>query len=221
MSITMDPPALDRIETIDIQFAEREAIADPGAPEPALPQPLMAQPSETRPAAPSPPPEITPEPAPVQPEVLTQLTPAAAPEETVPAPPAANSDPASSPSDTANTVSKTQLASVLQLTQCQKLDRETARDCPETDSFDRALALAERSQKPPEPARVTFYIERNVLEHAFSQNDRAPHLFPGMDGDLFADPLPKGAYNAEQIRNGLAPLWSKEMKDGFRKPDAE
>lgn len=112
-----------------------------------------------------------------------------------------------------------QLADVLRLASCQKLVQARDPECPETDPFDTALTLAARKGSAANSTAIAFDIEENAYEQFFSGQKKNRHMFPGMSADMFSDPLPPGAHDAERIRNGSEPLWSQKMKDGFTKGD--
>jgi len=122
--------------------------------------------------------------------------------------------------DTAQTVDPNALAAVLQRVDCQRLSFKVDEDCPKLDPFDVAEASMARQMAVPSSAQlVGDYGPKSMLEGVFSQRDKDPYLMPGMDGELFTSGMAPGAYDAQRIRNGRAPLWSKEMTDGFTKSD--
>ena len=193
------------LETLDISFAEVLPLPEP-EPEP---EPVVQRAS---PVALNPNPSVAP--APSTKTVLTQLqsetASTAAPQTSNPAP----------PDDTASTVDPSALAAVLQRVECQGLSFKVNEDCPKADPFDVAEASMTRQAAPPASAQLAGdYGPKSMLEGFFSQRDSAPYLMPGMDGDLFTPGMAPGAYDAQRIRNGREPLWSQEMRDGFRKED--
>lgn len=191
------------LETLDISFAEVLPLPEP-EPEPEVPTaPLVA--ASSNPSA---------APAPSSKTVLTQLesdnAPDAAPQ---------TSDPAPS-EDTAPRVDPSALAAVLQRVECQRLSFKVDEDCPKADPFAVAEASIARQAATPASAQLAGdYGPKSMLEGFFSQRESDPYLMPGMDGDLFTPGMAPGAYDAQRVRNGQAPLWSQEMKDGFRKED--
>lgn len=199
------------LETLDIAFAEVLPLPEPEPelePEPE-PEPVV---QEAPLVAPRSDPSVAPAPSPKT--VLTQLqsdaSPAVAPQTSDPAP----------PDDPAPTVDTGALAQVLQRAECQRLSLKAKDDCPKADPFAVAEASMARQGSAPTSAQLAGnYGPKSMLEGFFSQRDNVPYLMPGMDGDLFTAGLAPGAYDAQRIRNGQAPLWSKEMRDGFRKED--
>ena len=79
------------------------------------------------------------------------------------------------------------------------------------------MANAKRAIPPERLFEDPRYIAKTVGDKIFEAEAAKRFLWP--DADLFADPLPPGAYNARRIRNGQEPLWSQDMRDGFRKKD--
>lgn len=189
------------LETLDIAFAE---VLPLPAPAPVIQKAPLGAPRSNSSVGP----------APSSKTVLTQLesdtSPIAAPQ---------TSDPAHS-DDAAPTVDPSALAAVLQRAECQRLSFKAKEDCPKADPF--AAAEASMGQQASAPASAQLagdYGPKSMLEGFFSQRDRVPYLMPGMDGDLFTPGMAPGAYDAQRIRNGQAPLWSKELRDGFGTKD--
>ncbi|GAB5454533.1 MAG: hypothetical protein Hens2KO_07620 [Henriciella sp.] len=143
-------------------------------------------------------------------DVLTQL-------ETAPtAPPVAPTvsaagEPAGDP------VTPAQVASALAKMHCLKLKRHEDGDCPPPDPFAVAAANAERAIPPERLFGDPRYIAKTVSDKIFEKEAASRFHWP--DADLFNDPMAPGAYNARRIRNGQEPLWSQEMRDGFRKSE--
>ena len=206
-------PAVTTPESLVIEFAEIELPP----PEPIAPvEPVdetPPSPPERPPAEPATVPASTPQSAPStqgtkteSPSVLTQN----APGETRLA--------ESSGGDGTNTVSDAQITNVLKLFDCQKLRDHRGDDCPDADPFTAAAAAAERDTvKPKHWADSDF--NKTVMEKFLDREANARFHWP--DADLFADRMPPGAYNAQRIRDGREPLWSKKMRDGFRKNNAD
>lgn len=190
------------------------------APEPAVPAevpPPAAKLADPLPA-PTPDPAPTPETQPVEdqsPTVLTQLE--AAPSGTVTAsnstatvetPPGGTSE---------GIVTAAQVATALERMHCLKLKRHEEGACAPTDPFEAALANAERAIPEERLFGDPRYVAKSVSDKIFERE--AANRFHWPDEDLFADPMAPGAYNARRIRNGQEPLWSQEMRDGFRKSE--
>ena len=114
-------------------------------------------------------------------------------------------------------VTPAQIASALKKMNCLKLKRHEEGACQPTDPFAAAMANAKRAKPPERLFEDTPYIYKSVSDKLFERE--AAERFNWPDEDLFADPMGEGAYNAWRIRNGQEPLWSKEMRDGFRKSD--
>lgn len=110
-----------------------------------------------------------------------------------------------------------QVAKVLQSLGCQKLAHKKDEKCQEKNAFEAADAATSRLIVERVDKSDPDYRSKSVIDK-FYQREVAGRLhWP--DPDLFAAPLPPGAYDAQRIRNGQEPLWSKEMRDGFRKQD--
>ena len=80
-----------------------------------------------------------------------------------------------------------------------------------------AMASAERNLPQEHLFSDPRYVEKPVSDKRFEREAAQPFHWP--DQDLFNAPMGEGAYNARRIRNGQGQLWSKEMRDGFRKLD--
>ncbi|MEM1147932.1 MAG: hypothetical protein AAGA72_11880 [Pseudomonadota bacterium] len=205
------------LSTVDVVFADIATPLEPPSPPPEpkrepqpQPEPELEPERETEPLA-------TPEPrsnmdAPL-PEILTQSDPE-------PAAPGAAAPSAAEAGHAATEhpilpATAADLAAVLKQTECLKLQRRDVDDCPPTDPFVAAAARAARAlpevfdRADPRPAIS------NVDEQFFNRAADARLHWP--DADLFSGPMAPGAYNAQRIRQGLEPLWSDEMKEGFRK----
>lgn len=233
------PTSMPRIEAIELQLAELQADApapteraDPIAP----PDRASALPTPPR-NAPDPPREAVPTPEAIAPEPREMVTATADPAPSVDAAPhevltqnetapdgvlaeivqsLLTPGPSQSGSDTAATPE--QLATVLAKSECLSLKRHPEeKDCPATDPFVAAAANAERAIPPERLFEDPRYIAKTASDKIFEAEAAKRFLWP--DADLFADPLPPGAYNARRIRNGQEPLWSQDMRDGFRKKD--
>lgn len=205
------------VEFADIILPEPEPdpIAPP-EPEPVAPEP-DPQPPEPTEAVETPP--DPPMPNPVQeplsepatavsdetPSVLTQN----------PTEAAANLSDQSAPEGGA--ITDAQIAGVLQQLNCQKLRHRPGEICPQTDPFDAAASVASRLQVERVYKYDPDHVSKTVSDKVYEREVQSRLHWP--DPDLFADPLPPGAYGAQRIRNGQEPLWSKEMRDGFRKDE--
>lgn len=114
-------------------------------------------------------------------------------------------------------VTPAQIAGVLQQLGCQKLTHRTPEACPDTDAFTAWALNAERATVERNTDWDRTYRSESTIDTFYEREVRNRLHWP--DRDLFADPMLLGAYNAERIRRGQEPLWSKEMRDGFRKSD--
>lgn len=215
-------------EILEIELAELapevEAPPEPIAPVPD-PEPIITE--ETPPPVLSPPepssplptdPAPTPDPQPTEPQtqtVLTQLE--AAPSGVAPTPSGSGASEAATGETTEDSVSSAQVASALKQMHCLKLKRHEEGACQPTDPFTAAMANAERAIPEERLFGDPRYVEKSVSDKRFERE--AAERFNWPDEDLFTDPMGEGAYNARRIRNGQEPLWSKEMRDGFRKSD--
>ena len=209
ISIPLNP----KIAALDIEIVALEQDPPPEAP--SLPDPdpepeppvIEAEPIPPR-AAPSPivdqqdsAPAKQTDPQPAL-EVLTQLDPAPLAPNTDQAPPA-------------GTIAPDEIAQALQRLNCLKLTLHPDEACPKPDPFAVAEALQKRTDERLNPMPMIAFDQQNAAERFFSKQSSNPHMFPGMDADLFADPMPKGSYDAERIRNGLAPTWDRELRDAL------
>ncbi len=114
-------------------------------------------------------------------------------------------------------VSASQISNALQQAECLNLKRQDEGTCPLEDPFDIALAIQERGIPPERLAADPRYVALSVSDKIFERE--AGNRFHWPDEDMFTDPMAPGAYNARRIRNGQEPLWSQEMRDGFRKEE--
>lgn len=214
--IQSQPPA-----AISIELVERQT---PPAP---MPTPEPARPLEPPPEPPDKAVSTAPPPAPVpvvretppaaitleHPTVLTQNEAATEPGAAAPTD-AASADPAA---PDAAPVTPDQIASVLRQLDCQKLTHRTPESCPYTDAFTAWAARTERATVERNTNWDRTYRSKSTIDEFYDREVRNRLHWP--DQDLFADPMAPGAYTAERIRRGQEPLWSQEMRDGFRKPD--
>lgn len=183
--------------------------------EPVVPLAPPAPTIATEPQPPDPPPvparAENPQPAaPQTMDVLTQL-------ETDPAGPPVAPSLAAAGETVEHPVTPAQVASALTQMHCLKLKRHEEGDCPPPDPFAVAAANAERAIPPERLFGDPRYIAKTVSDKIFEKE--AANRFHWPDADLFNDPMAPGAYNARRIRNGQEPLWSQEMRDGFRKSE--
>ncbi|MEL6857205.1 MAG: hypothetical protein AAFO74_02390 [Pseudomonadota bacterium] len=114
-------------------------------------------------------------------------------------------------------VSAAQIANALQQAECLNLKRRDQGVCPPDDPFEIALAIQERGIPPERLAPDPRHLSLSVSDKIFQRE--AANRFHWPDADMFEDPMAPGAYNARRIRNGQEPLWSQEMRDGFRKEE--
>lgn len=199
---TTDVPA------IDVQFADpaREPVdlPEPVSPLDATPRAPPSPRSDSAIPSSNPSPQTTV----TAPEILTQLD--------------ASSQPAQDLETAADGVSpldQEQVAAVLNQMTCAKLARRRDDACPKTNPFDVAEAAAARASREHKGILMLPDLPMSAMEQFLAKQNGPGHMFPGMDADLFADPMAPGAYDAARIRNGDAPLWSEEMKRGFTKKD--
>ena len=207
-----DPPPRD---SILIEFADM--ILPPPEPAPADPEPVPPPPrmppipdpapADSRPATPDPTP--TPDTAATDtsdvPSVLTQDQPSS---------PATLASPDTGSTDT---ISVAQIVGVLQQLNCQKLRHRPDPACPETDPFDAYTSVAARAEVERVYKYDRRHVSKTVSDKVYEAEVNSRLHWP--DADLFADPLPPGAYDAQRIRNGQEPLWSEDMRAGFRKAE--
>lgn len=207
-------------ESIEIEFAEIEIVPEPEPmpePEPE-PTPEPPPPPKPEPAvptltlAPDLEPDVTPNPSDT-PEILTQNVPAELPTASAPA----NVDPSPGETDKSSAVTDAEIASVLQQLHCQKLTHRKDEACPDADPFTASASVAARATVERNTEWDYSYRAQTATDKIYEQEVRGRLHWP--DRDLFADPMPPGAYDAERIRRGQEPLWSQEMRDGFRKAE--
>ncbi|MEM7637695.1 MAG: hypothetical protein AAF269_01430 [Pseudomonadota bacterium] len=210
----MTPLEPSPLDSVDVVFAERALppIEPDPKPDPAqLDKP--AEPDDLAPrSTPSVPAVSTREAQNAEPTVLTRLDPGEDAQAVEPA--------SDSLADTEAVLDPQILSAVVQNLSCRDLKMHRSESCPKADPFEIALASeARQTAAPAAPLLIGDYGPKNALERFASQKDRTPYLMPGMSADLFSDGMADGAYNAARIRNGLSPLWDKEIERGFRRQD--
>lgn len=103
----------------------------------------------------------------------------------------------------------------MQFADCLSLTRRD-KDCDTLDPFEKeAIKLAAAGVGEFEIS-LKVAIRQNYLEGFFNQQDKDPYLTESMSADLFTDNMPDGAYNAQRIRDGREPLWSRDLEREFR-----
>lgn len=183
---------------------EREALRSEPVPEPVpipVPEPVpssMPARELSEPARPSETP-LSNDNTRQRPAVLTQLDPAQIATD-------------AAPDGQANRIGPAETAKVLQHFRCQNFTSRPDQACPKPDPFDVAEARQTRAAARRDPIPVIAIHAQNTLEQFFSRQDRDPHMFPGMDADLFSDPMAAGSHNAARIRNGQAPIWDRDLE---------
>ena len=212
LSLRPTPPLYQGPPVLEIELAtlppEPIAPLPEPEPEPELePAPIVTQTATVSAPAPTPPTAEPVAPARETPTVLTQLG------EAGPDDPSAVVAPADTP------LTPGQIQHVLKQADCQKLTRQRDPNCATKDPFEVALASAARQSQAPEDAPDSPFATISDYDRLSYQVGGSTFQSQGMSSDLFVDPLAKGAYDARRIRNGQEPLWSDEMKDGFRKRD--
>ncbi len=110
-----------------------------------------------------------------------------------------------------------QIAGALRQLECQKLTHRKHESCATTDPFTAWASNAARKTVERNTDWDRSFRSKSVIDNFYEREVRDRLHWP--DEDLFADPMPPGAYNADRIRRGQEPLWSKEMRDGFRKAE--
>lgn len=225
-SLKIYAPSTSPRESILVEFADiMLPEPDPIAPPEPEPEPQRVAPEfDSKPPEPIEAPETPPEPptsGPVQEPLSEPATKPAVETPNVLTQNATDMDTGMSDRSASEggSVTDAQIASVIQQLGCQKLRHRPDETCPDRDPFDVAAATEARQAAAPEgapnspwaPRDHYAYIRRQVTSSVFNKFNMTP--------DLFADPQPPGAYNAERIRNGQEPLWSEDMRDGFRKEE--
>jgi hypothetical protein len=218
LSYRVSPISSLVLDSLEVEFADLEPEPIEVAPPEIIPESQPAPKIETpppqnviQPVEPTPTPSANLE---VAPPILMQDAPAAS-EAVVPTAPSEVEVSQMPPS-----ISESELATIVQSLNCQRLAHRRDEACPKLDPFDVAVASQARREAAPAPARlVGDFGPKTYLENFLSQEDRDPYLMPGMSGDLFTSTLPKGAYNAQRIRNGQTPLWDKDIEAGFTRED--
>lgn len=115
----------------------------------------------------------------------------------------------------ASGLDQAQIAAVLNQITCSRLTRQRHEDCPKTNPFDVAEAVAARAAPEDMVSLARPDLPMSAMEQFLAKQDGPGHMFPGMDADMFADTMAPGAYDAARIRDGDAPRWSDKMKRGF------
>lgn len=210
----MTPLEPSPADLVDVVFVER--VPPPAEPDPKPDTALTDKPAESDDPAPRSTPSLpansTREAQNSEPTVLTRLDPG---EDAQAVEQASGSD-----ADTDAVLDPQILSAVVQNLSCRELKRHRSESCPKADPFEIALASEARQTAPPAaPLLIGDYGPKTALERFALQKDRTPYLMSGMSADLFSDGMADGAYNAERIRNGLSPLWDKEIERGFRRQD--
>lgn len=92
---------------------------------------------------------------------------------------------------------------------CRKLTEYRDPTCPKEDPFEKKLMLASLRNAPP----VVAFDQRelqpgSIVEQMMAANAAPETNLPfGMTEALFNEPMAPGAYDAQRIQNGQAPLW--------------
>lgn len=108
-----------------------------------------------------------------------------------------------------------QAAYALRSFRCGQLGRDKSDECDD-------IPLSPGEPLPDDSGGARFVqldpfpFEKNAVETFFSQDEREPYLMPGMSGEMFADPMARGAYNAERIRNGQTPIFDRKLERDLR-----
>lgn len=225
LSVRFVPSPVAAPESIDVVFADLEADpvpapivppppVDPPAPSLERPLPVAQAPAPViaaPPASEAPGPDleadVTSEQVAQTPEILTQNEPA-------PALPRATMAPST---DMSNVINADEIAAVLNLAGCNQLRHKQDESCPPEDPFAAAEASAARALPPDQLRAESTYRSKSVIDKFYEKEVFNRLHWP--DPDLFADPMPPGAYDAQRIRNGQEPLWSKKVRDSFRKDE--
>ena len=118
--------------------------------------------------------------------------------------------------DMSTVIHADEIALVLRRAACAQLRRARDETCPRDDVF---AAIEARTADAKHPFTILPDLPLNAMEQFLARQEAPGHMFPGMSADLFDNPMPSGAYDAQRIRNGQEPLWSKETRDSFRIED--
>ncbi len=188
---------------------------------PPEPQPDIIPPAKTasaplpdlRPS--SPPPVAAPAPETVP---FTSLGNTTNPEErVVPPPPAGTSGPVERGGLASEAARGVQAA--LRRAGCRKLVREPGPECPQGDLFARADELAALKQAAAlEPLALGPPPSQNYAEAFFARNQGMPaKMINGEDNSIFIASMAPGAYNAQRIRNGQAPIWDRKTREALER----
>ena len=108
-----------------------------------------------------------------------------------------------------------QAAYALRSFRCGQLGREKSDECDDMPPSP-SEPLPDDSGGARFVQLDTFPFEKNTMETFFSQDEQEPYLMPGMSGEMFADPMAKGAYNADRIRNGQSPIFDRQLERDLR-----
>lgn len=216
--------------SFSIEIAELTPLPEALMPEPEPePDPPPSPPDARLPAAVSTPPNPAPASAPVaapsEPPASEEPPTADTPQhadvlthDEMPAGSETNSAaPAPSTDADTNAVTPDQIAGELRRIECQKLTHRVDESCPYADEFAAWAANTGRASVERNTEWDRSFRSKSTIDKFYEREVRGRLHWP--DEDLFADPLQPGANDAARIRRGQEPLWSKEMRDGFRKSD--
>ena len=209
------PVVVDTVAVLPVELV----ILPPPPPEPE-PKPEASPeeiPDRETPAAPVPdlaPGRQAPGPDPAAPPTpFVSLSDERDPEERIVPPRSAGSNQAQDEGgEAAETAKGVQMA--LRRVACRKLVEVPDPTCPKGDPFYEKEQIMTLRNAPPMrrtgvgPPRPGNYVE------AFLERNKGwqPTMLGGEDNSLFIDPLRKGAYNAQRIRRGEAPIWDSDLQ---------
>ncbi len=97
---------------------------------------------------------------------------------------------------------------------CRKLAEKPDPACPKGDPFYEQEQLAALRNAPPVRKIGVGPRGPGNYAEAFLAKNRGfpPKMLNGEDNSIFIEPMRKGAYNAQRIRNGEAPIWSRDLQ---------
>lgn len=229
LSLPRSSPTYEPSIPILVILYEAPEPEQPPEPEPEQelsPDPTPIKTQEPNIPAPAPPAQ--------RPEPVTSFTEAPDQTEAVVQPPVPPNQEEPVQNTPTQTTALEQVAGILQRADCNRLGRDERPDCPPSDPFAAAEAMQDL-QDPKGPISIPdlqAFGPQGMAESYLSARGWKPSL-PGpgsaeglgasslinlgsIDNTTFADPMAKGAYNAQRIRNGQAPIWDKEIEDALK-----
>lgn len=101
----------------------------------------------------------------------------------------------------------------LRIATCQRLVEHRDPTCPKENPFEFQARIAAAKNAPPlQRVGAGSHAPGNFAEAFLAKNKGyPPRMLSGEDNSTFIDPMAQGAYNAQRIRNGDAPVWDDDF----------